>query len=211
MKSVFTFLVWLVLGALANAQGLPFPGPGAKSSGVTFSDDFNRADSATLGASWAHATGFGDIKIVANTARATTDSAYSIDLYQTATNTNNQFVQWTVTFSGSGGYLDGYLRADSSLANAYFCLISNGGSPTTAIYKTVTTTTTQLTSNATTWTTGDVAKCTVSGTTITLFKNGSSVATATDSAVASGSIGLAIFAIGNPNEAYLDDFSGGDL
>ncbi len=126
---------------------------------------------------------------------------------------NDQYSQFVARFTGPGDgtqylyLLSRHTGGELSTCNNYR-LESDGGSDT-SLYKTITGVTTALgTANSTTWTSGDVLKLTCTGTTISVAKNGSTIITATDSAVTAGVGGMG----GSGATGILfDDWEGGNV
>ena len=109
---------------------------------AAFSDDFNRANSSALGANWSEDDP--DLDIFSNTLRIVDGSGSyppTLAIYNTATTTVNQYVQFTV--ATSGGYPVIALRyADASSAyyqiefdatTAYWSHVASVGGTATAI------------------------------------------------------------------------------
>lgn len=162
-------------------------------------DDFNRADAATLGANWTDV--IGGCSIITN--RCGFDaSTHNIASYSAETWNPNQEVQATVVgtamdcgpavrISATGGGQCYFLVARPgdlrilmfSGGNSYTLVLDCGVVPAS----------------------GDVLKLTVDGTTLTAFRNGSQVGTATDNTIASGSAG--IWGYGTGADRFVDDWS----
>lgn len=109
MKRTFLIILWalvamwpvLLVGqgvrpALVGASAIR---PAAGGGGAAFSDDFNRADSTSLGANWTEQTS--DIEIFSNTFRIVSGSfVNTVAIFNTATTTVNQYAQFSVTADG---------------------------------------------------------------------------------------------------------------
>jgi hypothetical protein len=118
--------IYAVIAALAGAQFFPFPGPGRAGTGggggspAAFSDDFNRADSASLGANWTEAAG--DQAIFSNGLRQVTASYGKIyTIYSgTPTNTVKQYLR--VQFVDDGGEYPGVILRYQNSSSVFYSL-----------------------------------------------------------------------------------------
>ncbi len=167
------------------------------------SDNFNRADAGSLGANWTEITnGF---KIASNQADVVNSGPKQAAFYTGAASTNDQFSQSTaqgspfqwgvgVRLANAGG-LDGYVA------------MAGGGAGNINIYRFDNGTPTNMTLGSDSLAAGDVVKITVSGTTITAYKNGVQSVQATDATYASGQPG--IYGEFSGFDIH-DDWSGGD-
>jgi hypothetical protein len=96
----------------------------------------------------------------------------------------------------------------STSANTKYVFFTDGtATAETFVRKVVAGTETNLFTVGVAFTAGDVLRLEVSGTTLTAYKHGVSVGSGSDSAIASGNPGIAIY---NATGAF-DDFEGGDL
>lgn len=126
---------------------------------------------------------------------------------------NDQYSKYLAKFNGSGtgaGYCYLLARASGTFSsgNAYW-FWSDGGSDT-AIYKNISGTLTVLgTANSTTFVTNDELKIDCSGTTISAYKNGSSIISQTDSAIASGAAGMGGWGVSGT--VLFDTWEGGNV
>lgn len=66
----------------------------AVASGVSFTDNFNRADSSSLGANWTEING--DLQIIGNTLQNASVSVNDSAVYNTPVNTVNQYVKFKI-------------------------------------------------------------------------------------------------------------------
>jgi hypothetical protein len=170
-------------------------------------DDFNRADSGTLGSNWTEQAG--TIGVVSNRAKrasATDDSwvSWNADVFA-----NDQYAQGkcydssaveatcvSVRASGSGGAI-----------NAYYTQAFNGGHNLT---KVVSGSFTDLGTYAITPVNGDVLRVEAEGTNIRAYRNGAQLgSTVVDASLASGRGGLRIYS--TTTTATIDDWEGGDI
>lgn len=174
---------------------------------ASFSDDFNRSDGA-LGSNWETLTGYSALQIDTNKAEAgavgacamrvtTAAATFAADHYAEFTVssiTNFDFPAALVRASGTRCYaafvrpsrIDLYDYADSATRTdigAYYSGTINNG---------------------------DVIRLEVSGTTLTIKVNGSTVKTETDSAYSSGQPGL-LYEFGDGNTTKIDSFAAADL
>jgi hypothetical protein len=74
---------------------------------VTYSDNFDRANSSNPGANWAE---FDQIDIASNTLRFVTPSASNTGIWKTALNGLTQWMKFTVTWLNSGNFFGPYFR-----------------------------------------------------------------------------------------------------
>jgi hypothetical protein len=174
-------------------------------------DNFNRANSANLGANWTALDG--NIEIISNQAGLGTDGfnvvywsadAFNANQYSKITITNSPFnpniaIECSVRVSGTAG---------AGNYNYYAGWATNGQY---GIYKQVGATSTDLVAPTShTWNVGDVIELRVNGTTLTLHQNGSQIASITDSDLSSGRPGINMFA-GNGEQPRADNWEGGEL
>jgi hypothetical protein len=174
------------------------------------SDNFNRADTyptPDLGANWTNQAN--GPAIFSNQAIGTGSGAtnglafwnadsFAADHYSQATVVTQDFMGPSVRASGTGG-----------ASNAYFAFIY----PTFGwrIYKMVAGTVTLLLDKADgsagTFANGDVMKFSAVGTTLTVYKNGTSLGSTTDASLSSGSAGL----MTSGSSARFDDWSADNI
>lgn len=190
-------------GLIVNTGGQVGGGGGG---GQTINDDFNRADSADAGANWTPVTG--QLQIVSNSARLF-DGSSACERYSGVTWTDNQSSEVKVTANATAAAGSGYgvaVRCSAS-ANTFYRLVINGDGEWELIKK-VTGSNTVLTSGTATYSAGAVLKLSAIGTTITSTYNGSQLDSRTDSAIASGSPGLAYST--SLTSGNMDDWTGID-
>lgn len=189
-----------------------------KSASNDPSDNFNRADGG-LGTNWTTTTGQEDPQIVSNLVQDKTAgvapsqawwnaNTFAANQYSQATNIKNTVdaaheIQITV-------------RIDTTGANtAYQCRSRgpNGSSVQQRLGKIVTGTPTVLASGNFTINDNDVIRCEVIGSALNYKQNGTSILTATDSAISSGAAGFGIVVpgTGTVTDTQLDDWSGDSL
>ena len=158
-----------------------------------YSDTLARADAANLGANWTVEGAAQAIKIVSQTALATTLAVDAIEYYSAGTLPADQWGQLTVaTVAGASAKEAAIkLRDDGTGNNAYWIRATiDEGAQTTRISKSVAGVFTTL--NMTVgdvWVSGDVLLGTVVGSTICAYKNTVVVVCVHDTSLASGSYG----------------------
>lgn len=182
---------------------------GGSSSPAAYTDDFNRADSGTLGANWTAVEGAG-LAIVSNEAKGTLTTSLA-NIYTAGTFANNQYSKVTirdlasgakyaevgVRMSGTGASLDGYiLYADSGTGAGHTEVVRIDDGVQSAAILVV----------ADSFTLADVLEIRASGTTISVWKNGSMLDSVVDATYGSGKAGVRAY-----STAAFDDWAGGDL
>lgn len=184
---------------------------------VTFSDNFNDGDLA----GWTNGTYQGGS--FTNTGTAVNPGAGFLAqmTYATGTSGNNQ--EGTIRFATLTGaaWTDAgvLLRANASDNEAYFgeaCINCSGFTTRLGYIDSNQNGTTFASNSDVTWTSGDTLRFTISGTTLSIYRNGNAtpVITYDDNTIASGPrVGLHGFmdAGGNTTDLSMDDFAGGDL
>ncbi len=184
-------------------------------------DTFNRANGG-LGSNWTTYTGAaGGLSIVSNQVADSTASGSFISMYTGAAFANDQFSQYTVTqIPGAAPYtiVLGVRMNSANGGTMYICNESPGANGS-SIARVAGVTATTLTTFTLTPAVGDVLRCEVRGSfasggnTITFWKNGSVVATFTDSGTQgydSGVPGAWLFQNAGGTVAF-DNWSGGNL
>jgi len=131
MKKMLTILACLFAVAapsqLRITSFFPAPPPAAAPSGQDFSDDFNRADSSSLGANWS--ANSGQINIASNQAVPNT-AAYGKDtsIYTaTACDTVEQYVRVTLATLTATSYAEVVLRFTNDSTHYYAVQFNTGG------------------------------------------------------------------------------------
>ena len=183
---------------------------------VLATDNFNRADSATLGANWSVMTGQTGWQIVSNSARVLDTGVDCADRYSAVSWPNDQYSQAEVTLSArawvTGEGLGLLLRGSAAAETFYrFVTARDTVGDDSEFGKVVTGTFTALATRSFTFSSGQVLYASASGTTIVLKYNGSQLgASITDSAIASGSAGVASSSTVNGTDS-LDNWEGGSI
>ena len=208
-----TFLTALLSSSvIANPLIFLSGSPPAVAGSFSVTDDFNRADGG-LGSNWT--TRSGSPAIVSNEV-STTSNTDQWAVYSGAAFAADQYAQVTISGSGAGSarYPGLMVRASTSgNMNCYFWNSNLDGNNGIAkfvdnVYSALTST---PAASDTSWTGGDVARLEVVGTTINLRKNGTIVATVTDSTHTSGYPGFHISTTSPIWPCAIDDFAAGDL
>jgi hypothetical protein len=189
---------------------------------ATFSDDFNRANGAP-GANWAQTSTWngGSLAIdsnvldggsVAGINNASVDYTGSLDgddIYAQAAVGNLGWFgpsYWVgVKVRSSGNYNTG---TDSRSFYYVVVKLDAGGAKTTELGKQVSGTNTVIHSEGVSWSNGDILRLEVSGTSLSVWQNGSELTNfaSTDASISSGTVGVIGDQVGT-----IDDFEGGDL
>lgn len=192
-------------------------------------DDFNRANATTLGASWTQ-NSTGTLGIQSN--QATFLSGGVADMAQTSftgaawTGGADQYAEAKIINLKSGKDMGPVARSSGSsnatvsgylfVINEPDAAVSLGSSIACALYKVVNGTYTKLSASnfSITINANDVMRIEAQGTTIRAFQNGSAVGgsngSVTDSAIASGNPGLYSVLVGVTDSIW-DDFAAGDF
>lgn len=170
--------------------------------GATVSDNFDRADAGTLGASWNADSG--TIGIVSNKAKVSAAAAW--DRYGTQLATTDHYSQADVTWPASGR--TGVLVRGQDANNHYWASY-NAGSSLWQIIKWVAALASVVSSASASITSGITIKLQASGSSLTLFNGGSSVLTGTDTALTTGKyVGIREQAVTN---STWDNWTASDL
>lgn len=124
---------------------------------------------------------------------------------------NDQYSECTLGAAlASGQYIGLAVRCQAGSALNYYCVLITLGSNNVLLARSVSGTGTTLSTGTATFTVGDVIRLSVQGTTLTVYKNGTSILTATDSTYTSGFPGLASFALTN-SVYFSGPWNGGSL
>lgn len=170
---------------------------------TTFTDDFNRANSSSLGAGWVEVSG--DWSIVSNQLAPGTSGATIVLRAATAMATSDNYAQ--VTIAATTALSQGvWCRGNSDLTSGY--LWRNNGTNWT-LFSVAGETFTSIGSFSAAAAPGDVAKIQAVGSTIKGFVNGVQRVSVTDTSVATGtSVGIR-----SDSTSFIrfDDFAAGDV
>jgi hypothetical protein len=171
-------------------------------------DDFNRADSATLGANWTTCNGDDgsphELKIVSNQVKPTDSAVDNIARRTAETFSNDQYSQVTLSNIDTGSHLGCGVRFSAN--NGYIGQVRKASNVLRITKKTGTTYAT-LTEDAATLTNGDVIRIEAVGSKISLYQNGIFINSVTDTDFASGSPAINADITGD----ILDNWEGGDI
>lgn len=179
---------------------------------ILATDSFNRGNSGDLGASWDVMTSETAMAIVSNAAQASIASVDCSESNNTVTWPNDQYSEITYGTVGVGtatGIGHGPACRMATGARTYYRAI--GSEDGYELGKFVAGSYTQLaTGTGTIFANSNTYKLSLSSTTWTLYKNGTSFATNTDSAIASGRAGITY---SSPSDTLgsIDSWEGGDL
>lgn len=187
---------------------------------VSATDDFNRANSTGLGGNWTQGAN-GQWDVASNQAQCTV-ADFTMDRYSALSWANNQSSEIKLISLQSSHDFGPAVRmagTTNATSNGYLLVVNDtdaavslGSSISTAIYKDVNFTFTQLGSSFNvTWAVNDIAKIAVTGTTIEVFQNGSSLTTRTDSALSSGQPGFYCGSGSPVTGSIADDWAGADI
>jgi len=185
-------------------------------------DNFNRR---SLGTNWTQVVSGGNAgtPAIANNQFSATSRSTTTTIYERSYTANpnppnstigsNQWSEVTVTAltgGGTGRVGAGVRRtATTMLGTGYVCWEDTS---TAQIGRISTTTETNLGNTAVTGVAGDVIRCEVSGSTITMYRNGASILSATDSNFTSGQPSLYLLTSGVPGITESgDNWSGGTI
>ena len=183
------------------------------------SDNFSIADEDPLssGGLWdgGYSPSAANLKIVTNRVRAGTIDTDSIATYNGIAPGPDQFSQFTLTAydtlvnHNSGGLVRGASPTTKTLywGGARVRPLTN----VSKIRKLISNVETDLAETSTAWAVNDVVRLEIIGTTITVFRNGTSVLSTTDSDIASGRVGIFMDFDVAESVIEVDDWSGGDF
>lgn len=170
---------------------------------MSVSDDFNRANSSSLGANWMNFPASPSMQIVSNTARGTDEGTYQWAAYSAVSWNSNQSSQVDVTDIETLTDTGVILHASAGIDGYMFMYHATLGM---RIYRRDDDSFTLLNDIGGSAVTPFVAKADRSGGTLTLYKDGVSQGTASDSAYTGGLPGI-YSANGDATNA-LDDWVG---
>ena len=170
----------------------------------TVEDSFTRANSSTLGQNWTQSQG--TVGISSNAAVGTALNTWTGAYYSGQTWNADQFAQATISVTGAANLALGPAVRGSASGNYYqfWCNTGSGAS----LDKFVAGARTVLTTAGAACAVNDVMRLEVVGSTLRAYYNGALLITWTDSALTSGSPGVAFY---NNSTAALVNWSGGNL
>lgn len=186
---------------------------------AVYADDFNKADSATVGAQLTFLDIVGDLQNVSNRAEVVVDSVSGRSRAQHDTATTNMYAEVVAnlgTPTTSVCQAGPCLRYSSVDDTCYRLVASRGPGPadTVVISKIVTGTVTTLSSTSVTWAQGDTLRFEANGSTLIALQNGASRLSITDTAITTGTRGGIHIFVPTPatvTTTYIDSFAYGDL
>lgn len=176
-----------------------------------FSDNFTRANGA-LGSNWTTQSGTTSPTIVSNAVECATLANHTAAVYSGAAFPADHWAEIRLSTLNSD-YAGPAVRMATGADTDYVAFASApfGSSTSLTIAKRIASAYTQLAIGTFTVATGDLLRLSIVGTTLTLYLNGVSVLTATDSSINSGSAGFILRATSAATDVILDDFSAGDF
>lgn len=160
---------------------IPFLIPAAAPAHYT--DDFNRSNSASLGAAWTTDPAFGvSLSITSNAATGPTTGAGNV--YASTMNTDDHKVTVVMKGATAGDQVFIALRVNSTSATEYvYAYLTQGG--TWGAYRSISDGS-PATASSQSWVDGDTVSFEAQGTTATLKLNGSTIVSASSVTVTSG-------------------------
>jgi hypothetical protein len=186
---------------------------------VLATDDFNRGDSASLGANWTTDGQSNVNKISSNTAVPTSLGGVSDtgSTYSAISWGNDHYSK--VQISATGGAANDEngpgpaVRMSGSAGTRKFYRIAAQKAATNnvEVSKYNGTTFTVISNFTNSWSSGDTWEIDIQGTTLTWIKNGSTISSTTDSLLSSGSSGITYSSCAGISAAAFDNWEGGDF
>ena len=179
---------------------------------TTATDNFNRADTGTLGANWTKQTTW-EFQIISNQAASNGGFNPVSEYWNAGTFSGDHSSEAAISGMVSGNTYVGVAVRCSTSAETYYALKTDGASGITGggghtrIVKVVAGAETALLDIDCPFADGDVIKLAIAGTTLTAYKNGASVGTTTDSSLSGGKPGLFVYG----NAARVDNWTGADI
>lgn len=181
---------------------------------VLASDDFNRANSATLGANWTTLGTASSMGVGGNQAENSTSAQRNANYYSAITWPDDHYVQSTFVALGSRTNMVLARNTPGASRNFYGAgqdFNNHGGATTTArLVKHVNNTPTSLGATVLSLAAGDTVRIEAQGTTIRMLVNSSTIHSVTDSAHSSGSAGI-YGDDGSSGTNLQDNWEGGDF
>lgn len=184
--------------------------------GALATDNFNRSNGG-LGGNWSTITGAGAPQIDTNAVRTNAVGTDSVARYSATTFPNNQYSQVKVTALDASATGSGAIVRAASGTNDYYLVYAEvlfGSTAQLTLRKFVGGSSTLIASSTETFALNDTLYLEVSGTTLKVKVNGTTISalTSTDSAHSSGWAGVVVFVdSGSTADAKLDDWEGGDF
>lgn len=173
---------------------------------TTYSDNFNRSNSTSLGSPWVDVTG--GWGVLSNGAY-TPNNADNFSYYNNTT-ANDQYSKATFVNLGASGTND-YIGVGARISagpTGYMLYVNPLGAgwvvQAAPSFSTIM-------SGSDTFTSGDTVELRAVGTTITFYKNSVSIGSTTDASIASGFAGLDTFTGNDTARTWFDNWEGGDV
>ena len=157
-------------------------------------DNFNRADANPVGGNWVTCTGSNNARIVSNQLKSSSTGSY---VYYNATTANDQYSQCVQAASVCGPAV----RLQGTSRDGYFYHVNSA-----TLYSRVSGTANSILTTGDTPSTTAVYKLEVIGSTLTVYKDGISIGSVTNTDFTSGWTGIYI----GSNTGKVDDWAGGD-
>jgi hypothetical protein len=184
---------------------------------VLATDNFNRADNASLGANWTICTGTNlnasGFQIVSLHVEPASSAVDSMEVWSAVAFPNDQYAQAACTVTGTtGGTGPGVFVRGTAGNNppCYRATVCKAASNNVEIIQQVGTTYTNIGFRTTTWVDGDILRLQVSGTTIRVYQNGVQLgADITDAVLTTGSAGIIYSSTASGSQ--IDNWEAGSL
>lgn len=182
-------------------------------------DDFNRANSASMGANWTTVTGVNlnanGFDIVSNTAQPALRTMDSMELWNAFSFPNDQYAQAALTMTGTTTGIGPGVFVRGTTATNGPCYRATATKSATnnveVLRQDATPAYVSLGQRTTTWVDGDVLRLEVQGTTLRVYQNGTQLgADITDSTYASGSAGI-VYSASSATVPQIDTWEAGSL
>lgn len=179
---------------------------------MAVTDSFTRADNADLGADWSAVGSESAWAIATNKAAPSSQFSDCSEVYVSGSFADDQYAQGvlgTITTDAAGQGPGVLVRGTTAARTYYGVVCSTQG---TELRKLSGGVHSALATDATIWANGDVVRLEVSGTTLTVKRNGVTISALTtpDATIASGRPGLN-FSSSSTTACTIDDWEGGDL
>lgn len=171
-------------------------------------DNFNRSDSASLGANWTQAEDGGGtpLAIVSNKASfGASSGAAAYGRWSADAFNNDHFSEGKIYAAGGAFGYGPIVRASATPTTCYWAFVDSGS--TISIYRMPGFNLLGATFSFGSWSDGDLVRLSATGTTLELFLRGSSLGTRTDGTLTSGSAGIGIYAL----RGSIDDWQGDNV
>lgn len=175
------------------------------------SDNFQRPDANPIGGNWTTLPNTNAVQLVSHEAEASVLAAENLIFYNSVVFPNDQYSEITIG-NITGGYIhvgvrlggsgNGYILLVESTSGNFYIQRLDGGSSNNLIGPV---------SSGGPFTSGEVIRLTVQGTTFTGSRNGTNAISVTDATYLSGSAGLGFFTFGSVAVATVSEWAGGNL